>query len=93
MLGSANHNERSMWHDSEDALAFRNSERYNVVEDIQKELLSVVLSDDLPEIFDGKSIYEHFLKHLVYNDKHPSSPKSLIHTLTPASTTGVILAS
>jgi phosphatidylserine/phosphatidylglycerophosphate/cardiolipin synthase-like enzyme len=92
MLGSANHNERSMWHDSEDALAFRNSERYNVVEDIQKELLSVVLSDDLPKSLDGKAIYEHFLEHLNYNDTH-SSPKSLVHTLKPVAATGAPLIS
>ena len=83
MLGSANHNERSMVHDSEDMLAFRSSERYDLVGEMQKELMAIALSGDLPETFDGKIIFKHFAEHLDFNSDNPNNPKSLVHRLVP----------
>lgn len=93
MLGSANHNERSMWHDSEDMLAFRSSERYDLVGNIQKELMGCVLSGDLPSDFDGETIFAHFGNHINYNTKNHEKPKSLLHHLAPGTAMGVTLIS
>jgi hypothetical protein len=56
MVGSANHNERSMWHDSEDMLAFAASERHSVPADLRKQLINTVLSGDMPENDEAKKI-------------------------------------
>lgn len=91
MLGSANHNERSMLHDSEDMLAFRSSERHNIVGEIQKELMSVVLSGNLPEVFDGETIYDKFKLQMKLNVNNPNNPPSLVYPLVPAPGPGSVL--
>jgi phosphatidylserine/phosphatidylglycerophosphate/cardiolipin synthase-like enzyme len=67
MLGSANHNERSMWHDTEDMLAVRGRQEKDFPGVLQKELLHTVLSGDVPESMYGKDIFEYFTEHLKDN--------------------------
>ena len=91
MLGSANHNERSMEHDSEDMLAFRSSERYNLVGQMQKDLMGIVLNGNLPKIFDAKTIFEKFKAQMKLNSDEPNNPVSLVYPLEPAAGLGSIL--
>jgi phosphatidylserine/phosphatidylglycerophosphate/cardiolipin synthase-like enzyme len=68
MLGSANHNERSMWHDTEDMLAVRGFEQHHFPGALRKKLMETVLSGAAPEEnSSGEQIFEHFSTHLKEN--------------------------
>jgi phosphatidylserine/phosphatidylglycerophosphate/cardiolipin synthase-like enzyme len=76
ITGSANINERSMWHDSETAISFRDAENTLVVSDMLKALLNICLNGKMPKDWSGKGIYSYITDHLknnakIYNEGKP----------------------
>jgi len=64
MVGSANHNERSMWHDSEDMLAVRSENTGDFPDELRTALFNTVLSGNMPENNSPKKIIDHFERQM-----------------------------
>jgi phosphatidylserine/phosphatidylglycerophosphate/cardiolipin synthase-like enzyme len=92
LLGSANHNERSMWHDSEAMLAVAGYTPQDFPGKLQKELMHTVLSGHLPKGDSGVRVYRHFLEHLKKNveaySKGQTQP-SLVFPYLPKAAVGI----
>jgi hypothetical protein len=67
MVGSANHNERSMWHDTEDMIGARGFQTTHFPAELRKQLLATVLAGDMPKDDSGEEIFKHFTVHLNNN--------------------------
>ncbi|MDR2161508.1 MAG: phospholipase D-like domain-containing protein [Desulfovibrio sp.] len=77
IVGSANINERSMWHDSEVAMSFRADNQTSPPKDLQRTLFNIILKGNMPKDWSGKGVYEHLEEILddnedVYNNKEQS---------------------
>ena len=68
IVGSANLNERSMWHDSETAVGFAANERDSPPRELRKALMAVALNGDLPIEWDGISVFKDFKEKVRKND-------------------------
>jgi phosphatidylserine/phosphatidylglycerophosphate/cardiolipin synthase-like enzyme len=61
MIGSANHNERSMWHDTEDMLGIRDFSTSGFISQMRQRQFSTVLGDNVPDKdAPAEEIYERF---------------------------------
>jgi phosphatidylserine/phosphatidylglycerophosphate/cardiolipin synthase-like enzyme len=68
MIGSANHNERSMWHDTEDMLSVRGTSRDPLLKNFRTELIRTVLCGNMPdETSSAKRIFKNFTIQLNKN--------------------------
>ncbi|MDR2574339.1 MAG: hypothetical protein LBC94_08395 [Desulfovibrio sp.] len=76
LVGSANLNERSMWHDSETALSFHGNNRASPAKDMQRALFNIILKGNMPDKWTGQDVFKHFDNILkdnmkIYNDGNP----------------------
>jgi hypothetical protein len=67
IVGSANLNERSMWHDSEVALSFRADNQCSPPRDLQRSLFNIILKGKMPDEWSGSDVYDHFKELLKEN--------------------------
>lgn len=77
IVGSANLNERSQWHDTENAVLFRSTEREDAADALRKKLLSNVLKSHLPNEWDGKRIFQVFQDQATKNEKARQAKQTL----------------
>jgi hypothetical protein len=68
MIGSANHNERSMWHDTEDMLSVRETSRDTLLKNFRKKLMHTVLCGNMPDkTTSAEGIFKNFTDQLNKN--------------------------
>jgi phosphatidylserine/phosphatidylglycerophosphate/cardiolipin synthase-like enzyme len=61
LVGSANHNERSMWHDSENAVMFRATERESMPAELRSQLFEIMVGKSMKGSI-PQMIFKLFLK-------------------------------
>lgn len=81
IVGSANLNERSMWHDSETAVAFAANERASPPRELRDKLMAVALNGKLSREEDGGKIFEDFDEKVKFNDRLYGSLSNTHHPL------------
>lgn len=69
IVGSANLNERSMWHDTEVAISFRDSEQKGTTKQMLWDLMKIGLNGEMPEKWSGQEIHKHIKDALKRNDE------------------------
>lgn len=99
MVGSANHNERSMWHDSEDMLVVRWVTKNDFPARLRSELINIALSGYGPEgefADDPFAIFRCFTIQMTLNSAAFKSKKeapSLVFPYIPPRRPGSVLIS
>ena len=100
MVGSANHNERSMWHDSEDMLAVRGENKGDFPKELRTALFNTVLSGNMPENDSPEKIFDHFerqreraagWKETGIDEGGEGTSIPLIHEYVPTSAVGTFI--